>query len=369
MSKQLETADWYEIQRVLKETFEIWSPGLSRERYREFIFTQMMHPWCRQNYTYLILRDGSNSKTPAASLKYYKLNFQSRGRTYRFAGFGAIYTRKALRGHGYATELIKLALDRAWYDGCHGAILFSDISPSFYTSFGFFDLNNEKFILTLKDTSRFDFPASSPDWQGGSARDTISSSTSYVVDDDETVVRCRYLTTDPDTIDYVTRHYGRWLRKQPFGFERTRDYFHLKVSRENYLAQFSTLSWPKLELLTVDQPDASGYAIIEYGGRVVRILELVGDDRTRKYLWRGVVARARDLDAVRISGWESVLADFVPGFSISQMSTIDASIASEFASLGFADKVKGRTMVLLFNENLEGWLTLCPCPVLELDHL
>jgi GNAT superfamily N-acetyltransferase len=400
MAKQLEIADWTEIQRVLKETYEIWSPGLNRDSYRDFVLTQMAHPWCRSNYYYLILRDKQKSKTPAASLKYYNLSLSYRGKSLKFAGFGAIYTRKELRGQGYATELIKLALDRAWYDGCHGTILFSDIAPSFYADFGFFDMNNEKFVLSLKQKTESAGTASAsptgdttvPPRNGvaitegeraskmnlsvGSMLGRIDHGhtgpedwvTGFTVDDD-IVVQCRHLSTNADQIDFMTRHYGRWLRKQAYGIERSSTYFHFKIMRENYLAQKSRLSWPRLELLSIDHKDAAGYAIIEYGGRVVRVLELVGDERTRGLLWRGLIARAQDIDASRISGWESILSDFQPGFTINQLATIDTTVRDACDGLGFFEKVKGRTMILPFKEEYEEWFTVCPCPILELDHL
>jgi GNAT superfamily N-acetyltransferase len=371
MTRKLEIADWYEVQRVLKETYEIWSPGLSRERYREFVRMQMLHPWSRYNYTYLILRDKQNSKTPAASLKYYNLEFRSRGQHYKFAGFGAIYTRKDLRGEGYATDLIKQSLDRAYYEGCHGAILFSDIGVNYYARIGFFDLNNEKFILQLNDPhpdSVTHIPTEWTNHEYATASDTSTWSSCFLVEG-KTVIRCRHLTTCPEQLEYVTRHYQRWLRKQPYGVERSYKYFHFKIMRENYLADHSSLAWPQLELLTVENRSSSGYAIIEYGGRVLRILELIGDEETRRLLWKGVIARARDLDAVRISGWESVLGDFRPGFSHAQLGTIDSSLLENCKSLMFADKTRGRTMILPLKDEIEDWLTLCPCPVLEMDHL
>ena len=370
MTKKLEIADWCDVQRVLKETYEIWSPGLSRDQYHEFVGMQMAHPWSKRNYSYLLLRDKKNSATPASSMKYYNLKFQSHSQQYKFAGFGAIYTRKDLRGEGYATEMIKLALDRAWYDGCHGALLFSDIGVDYYSRIGFFDLNNERFVLQLNPAHQgsevhvpIDWTTEAPDITG----DTTDWSSCYRIEG--ALIRTRYLTTSPGQIEYIERHYRRWLRKQSFGVARSRDYLHFKIMRENYLARFSRISWPKLELLTVDHSSASGYAILEYGGRVLRILELVGDENTRRLLWKGVVARARELEAVRIAGWEAILADFAPGFSLNQLDSIDASLANSFQSLMFAEKKKGRAMILPLQDDIEDWFTVCPCPLLEIDHL
>lgn len=368
MAKRLEYADWCDIQRILKETFDIWSPGLSREKYINFIWKQMNHPWSKRNYSYLILKDNAGSAAPAASLKYYRLNIVSRGKSHPFVGLGAIYTRKDLRGQGFATDLIKLVIDKAWNEGNHGAILFSDIPPSFYKQFGFFDLNNEKFILSLPDRLPVE-PAQESARSTGSTGDTAVWRKNLNVDGREIAVSSKYLTTEKDTIDFVTRHYGRWLRSQPFGVERSSLYFHFKVFRENYLADNSTLAWPRLEILRQDGTESPGYAIIEYGGRVVRILELVGNPEVRRLLWRGIFARALDLDAVRISGWESVMSDLAPGFTLSQFSTFDGEIRENCKSLMFADRIKGRSMLLPFERELESWLTLCPCPFLELDHL
>ncbi len=369
MAKRLEQADWCDIQRILKETFDIWSPGLSREKYINFIWRQMQHPWSKRNYSYLILRDGKGSPTPAASLKYYRLRISSKGISYPFIGLGAIYTRKDLRGRGFATDLIKLVLDKASSEGNHGVILFSDIPPSFYREFGFYDLNNEKFILTLSDQHQ------SPPTQEGSSRgssptgDTVAWRRVVNVDGAAIAVNTKYLTTERGMIDFVTKHYRRWLRGQPYGLERSSTYFHFKVFRENYLADNSVLAWPRLELLTREGDDQSGYAIIEHGGRVLRILELVGNSEERRILWNGIFARAQDLQAIRISGWESILTDLIPGFSLAQFSTFDDNIRYNCKSLMFADKIKGRSMLLPFNPELKNWLTICPCPFLELDHL
>ncbi len=370
MAKRLEHADWCDIQRILKETFEIWSPGLSREKYINFIWKQMQHPWSKRNYSYLVLRDKKGSATPAASLKYYRLTISSKGISHPFIGLGAIYTRKDLRGQGFATELIKLVLDKAWQEGNHGAILFSDIPPAFYKEFGFFDLNNEKFIISLSNRLAANTQAREGSaWSSSPTGDTVAWQKNLNVAGRDVVVSSKYLTTDRDLIDFVTQHYGRWLRAQPFGVERSSTYFHFKVFRENYLANNSTLAWPRLELLTQAGETSPGYAIIEHGGRVLRILELVGNAEMRCLLWNGIFARALDLQAIRISGWESVIGDLAPGFSISQFSTFDDKIGENCTSLMFADKIKGRSMLLPFKSEIEDWLTFCPCPFLELDHL
>src|SRR5579883_56154 len=223
MAHQLEVAEWREIQNILKETFDIWSPGLTRDKYLEFIWQQMQHPWTRGNYRYLMIRANQRASTPLASMKFYRINMSARGRTYPFAGFGAIYTRQDVRKEGLGTELINLCIKKAREEGCFGVLLFSDIDPKFYSRFGFQDMSNQKFFLALADDAK---EADDPEESG-----------------DPTTTRS-FLDTTPDTIDFLTRHYQRWLRGRPFGVERSSIYFHFKIFRENFLAENSRLSWP-----------------------------------------------------------------------------------------------------------------------------
>lgn len=416
----LEVAEWRDIQNILRQTFEIWSPGLTRDKYLEFIWLQMQHPWTRSNYQHLMLRDKERSKTALASMKYYNINMASRGRTYKFAGFGAIYSRKDVRGQGYGSRLIDLCIDKAHGDGCQGIMLFCDIDPSYYTRFGFVDMSNEKFFLALSDEA-FESKAPLSDTSSGGGTGTtlvttsggasgraavtksdgVSGATGAAGSDDasrmtgatssddilatipgtaahhdihldsdfDTLIQYRFLDTNPDTVDFVARHYMRWLRRRPFGVERSNLYFHFKIFRENFLAEHSQLSWPRIELVTINREMASGYAIIEYGGRVVRILELVGDDETRRLLWIGIIRRARQLDAIRISGWESILFDLMPGFSLAQFETIDSSLTRSMRTLLFLDKTRGRSMILPLCKEVEIWPSVIPNPILEFDHL
>lgn len=373
MAHSLEQAEWRDIQNILKETFEIWSPGLTHEKYLEFIWMQLQHPWARNNYEYLMTREGARSESPLASMKYYKISLASRGRSFPFAGFGAIYSRMDVRGQGYGRELIELAIDKARKEGCQGIMLFSDIDPKYYERFGFIDMSNQKFFLALEeDLNAGEFepnPIVDDSFDRGASSRSLTAADQMFPPELESIIQYRFLDTSAEQIDLVTRHYGRWLRRQQFGVERDSLYFHFKIFRENFLADHSNLAWPRLELVTVNMDMSSGYAIIEYGGRVVRILELVGDEETRRYLWLGVLMRARQLNAIRISGWESILADLGPGYSVHQFETIDSSLAKSMRTLLYAQKLRGRYMLLPFCPEVERWTYSFPNPILELDHL
>ena len=92
---KLETAEWQTLLPVFRETFKIWSPGLSRQDYLEYQFKQANHPWARRNLRHLILRDQDKI---VSSLKMSTIELQTRGQTFRLAQAGALEARVARIG-------------------------------------------------------------------------------------------------------------------------------------------------------------------------------------------------------------------------------------------------------------------------------
>ncbi|MBX9694841.1 MAG: GNAT family N-acetyltransferase [Cyanobacteria bacterium] len=334
----LRRAESYEVEQILRETFDIWSPGLTRDQYRQYIFSQMTHPWSRKHFEYLILQNPDGP--PFSSLKYYRIFFMHAGKTYNFIGLGAIYAAKRYRKQGYGRRIIELAIEKARSEGCDGILLFSDIDPKYYAKFGFADLGNKKFYLEL---------VSGPLAKGN--------------------VLVERIDVRPELIDKVDRYYRRWLCSQQFGVVRSPVYWHFKLWREMYLFEHSRLAWPALELISLNNKQSdSGYCLIEHGGNLLRILEMVASESAYGELWKAAIMRAQELQIRRISGWESILSALGPGFSLRQLTTL-APVAPYCRSIGFVEKTNGRSMILPLNPEVSRWMVAQPTPILELDHL
>lgn len=327
----LEPAEWCDILKVLRHTYEIWSPGLDRQSYYQYICRQMNHPWSRRNYTFFIYRDGSGL---VASCKLYSLQFSARGRLHRLAGVGAVYTQPDLRGMGYARKMLNELIDRSRSQGAEGMLLFTDIGPQFYERFGFRPLGCHEFFVHLP---------------GG---DNPGSELSALPEVDSLeALEPRVCPVELGHIPLLDRHYRRWLARRPFGVARSEQYWSFKLGREIFLQANSQWSWPRMELVMVeDEPTASGYALIEYSAKTLRALEIVGPFQARLNLWRNVFSLALKRGARRIRAWEGVLPDFA-------------------YNLKMSPREWGCPMILPLARDVEGWTECSPCPILELDHL
>ncbi len=88
----------------------------------------------KRYYRTLGLYDGSEL---VASCKRYERSIRVGARRLRVFGIGAVFTPEPLRGRGYASAMLAMALDAGRSEGFDAAYLFSDIRPRFYEELGF----------------------------------------------------------------------------------------------------------------------------------------------------------------------------------------------------------------------------------------
>jgi predicted N-acetyltransferase YhbS len=318
----LELADWQDILTVLKETHLIWSPGLDRSTYHRYIWGQMNHPWARRNYRYLMLkRDGRL----VSSCKLYTLQMQSRGKQYKVAGVGAVYTQSDASGSGNGSRLMREVTDLAQREQFDALLLYSDIGHDFYERFGYIAMPHDDFHMDLRQSSN---SKSMYAW-------AVSHKT-----------QARPIL--PSDADFIERHHIRWLRSQPFGVKRTTGYIQYRLWREIFLHENSRWSWPRLELLRLANDD-DGYAILEQASGVLRVLEVVGSEKAREELWNQSVSVAIDRNCHRMRGWSAT--------------------APESISTITKEREWGLPMILPLNKEIEHWPDEETSPLLELDHI
>lgn len=339
----LERGEWNDILEVLRETHKIWSAGLTVDRYLEYISFQLRHSWARRNFCYLMLRNDAGKL--AASCKLYSISLQSRGKQYQLYGLGAVYTMKQFRGQGYATKLIEEVIDLAHLKGKDGILLFSDIGPGLYADLGFTEMGGAEFSIQVP-------------------RGAVS-------EDGRLLALARVQPVDISMVPSMVRHYRRWLSRTPFGFARSEEYWRFKLKREAFLHKHSRLSWPQLQIVHWDLDSSDGgYALIETGGPVIRVLEVIGSDETRKKLWNVLTTLTVHLLCSRLRGWEGNVSDFAPGFTLRGLEPdVTFNAGSPPLQLTYRERDWGRPMLLVITPEIQEWFEYFPNPLLELDHL
>lgn len=359
---KLETAEWQTLLPVFRETFKIWSPGLSREDYLEYQFKQANHPWARRNLRNLILRRNGRL---VSSMKLSTIDLQTRGQTFRLGGIGAVYTQAESRNQGCASELIQEAIKLAKNESYDGLILFSDIDCDFYARFGFEELGAADLLINIPFIKgKAQFPENITCQDAGRIN--------ILLDGREFETRQeRFL---PEHVEYTARHYGQWLRRQPYGIVRDRNYFSYKLMRETFLHDRSRHAWPALCLTKINcKGTPGGYAITETAGGVLRILEIAGTADFRRALWATLLIRALQEKLMRIRAWEGLAADFAPSFSLKQLiirAGLDKILPDGYkGQLNYYNRSWGKGMLLPFDDRIAALHMIAPCPLVELDHL
>ena len=159
-------ADGPILDRILNDTHEIWSDGLTRHAYGRFYAAQTATPWGRTHLRRLALVDGDDV---LASAKLYRFDAVLDGQPIHVAGIGAVFTSPASRGRGAARELIERLLERAAAEGADLALLFSEIGQDYYARLGFTPIPTADRQLRVTESTRYGAPMTMV--RGGDDRD------------------------------------------------------------------------------------------------------------------------------------------------------------------------------------------------------
>jgi GNAT superfamily N-acetyltransferase len=339
--------------KILHETHDIWSAGLSRSDYLSYQYMQKGEPWGRRQVRQVAVYDGSGEL--AAGCKCYEIEIFSKGHSYSFIGIGAMYSLRAHRGQGYAAALLDELIVQAENASADGLILFSDIGAVFYEQFGFQELSSVDFSLTLSGNESIERP---PLYK--------SEALSF------------------EHIDTLERYRWRWQARRPFGLVRESSCWHYKIAKEKFLHSFSSSSWPGLQLITLS--GLAAYCIYEVGGRNLRILELVNDPAHPELIWQAIFFEACKLGVRRIRGWESNILELAPDFNVrtliehgcgyrhtanpgSLSATDNHKMIPKMERMHYQERNWGRIMMHFINPDIEHWAWQFPCPIMEMDHL
>jgi predicted N-acetyltransferase YhbS len=134
------------LERVLDDTFPLWSDGLTRAHYGKSWAAQVRTPWGAAHLDRVALVDGPHV---VSSAKRYDLTLRLDGRIRRVLGIGAVFTAEAYRGRGAARELIARMLETAVTEGQEFAMLFSEIPPAFYERLEFVPVPLTEWVIEV----------------------------------------------------------------------------------------------------------------------------------------------------------------------------------------------------------------------------
>lgn len=144
------------LERILTESYAIWSDGLTREAYAKYNAAQLRTPWGARHLRRVALVDDGGDVLSSA--KRYDVTVRIDGESLRTVGIGAVYTPERHRGRGYARETIERLTRDAAKDGAALALLFSEIDPDYYTRLGFLAIPRRELLIRPR-TARPGAPA------------------------------------------------------------------------------------------------------------------------------------------------------------------------------------------------------------------
>jgi predicted N-acetyltransferase YhbS len=346
----LQVAELNDILLVLRDNFGIWSQGLTRSDYRAFMAIQLRDSWLRNHFCYLVYKmDGQI----AASCKVYYLDFVTKGQNLKVACLGAVYTQSYMRNRGFAKKLLEGVIDNCKSRGIDAIMLFSDIDPSFYETFGFMEVGGYDFFIDLPELNEAQTEALSMNMDDVLQRRGFSSA------------------LDRDKISRLSRHHRRWLSRQAYGIERSEQYFRFKFVREKFLSKCLGTGRTELQVLSFDSSAGEfAYTITKVSGKIMRVFEVIGSEAARLELWAGLFDVAKDMGLSHITGWESAIGDLAPGFS-SSVSIPSYKFETGAPKIACYERDWGKPMILPISETAvrlsDSWISTYPCPLLELD--
>jgi len=230
---RLVTATGDILRQIYDETWQIWSDGLSRDRYERYNHAQMATSWGEHHLRRVAMVEDGRL---LASAKEYRLTLRLKGAEVRCLGIGAVFTPPALRGRGHAAALIEMMIEEAGREGTEYALLFSEIDPGFYARLGFEPIPVAESAIALRVQPREGAPAVL--MRGGDDRD----------------------------LDNIAAMHE--MRAEPYGFSlrRPADYVRHAISRRRLLAAFGEPGVRQVEYFIAEEGgNAVAYVVITRG--------------------------------------------------------------------------------------------------------
>lgn len=153
-------------EHVLPLTEPLWANGRTLHTYQTQTTELARTAYGKASYRTIALCDGGNI---LASFKRYERQAHAGKSHLQALGIGAVFTPEPLRGRGFASAMLAMALDAARTARLDFAFLFSDIHPQFYKELGFVEVPSRSisFRADTLEAIRIDaHPIGERDWSG-----------------------------------------------------------------------------------------------------------------------------------------------------------------------------------------------------------
>jgi len=374
---QLSIADHTDAIQITSQVYDLWSAGLKKADYRQLFWSTYQQSWSKRNTCRMVHRveNEVTFSCKTARLTLFKKNFY-----YQVLGLGAIFTAPTWRKQGLAGSLIESVINQAEEQNLDGVLLFSAIDKDFYTSLGFTSLGSLDFEICPQNYSHTNsFSAGKIISQYGNISierrnaEVLFQKDRWELSNGQNI-KFHFSSFDPwfseNELCEILRCHNRWIARQPYGIVRNRHYFSFQLARFLYFATYSTTSQTHwfLTIVQDEQKGIIGYAITECSGTNMRILELIGDNLARAYLWQGLIEQAKNMNLTTICGFESIVRDFIPSCRLDH-SLFSLKPTIKPAHIQCYDRLWSQPMFLAINPDLTDLFASNPCPLLEFDYI
>ncbi len=153
-------SDQIEINSVAEEDFSVVLDILESafpDMSRSFFYSMTMRdPWYQSKYSLIAKRKDDSF----AHVQIFKRVLSLGGDNITFGGIGSVATRPEHRGNGYASRLLKRALDIMREEGMAGSFLFTSIQP-FYEKLGWRTIQQTEQDIPVNSLTEISFK---PHW-------------------------------------------------------------------------------------------------------------------------------------------------------------------------------------------------------------
>jgi len=218
MSTRLVPAEGSLLDQILRDTYPLWSEGLSPEAYARYNTAQRRTPWGAAHLERVALVEGD---TLVASAKRYDLSARLDGRIRRVLGIGAVFTALDRRNQGGASTLMAHLLEAGVAEGYEFALLFSEIGPSYYERFDFVPVPLVASPRAVKG------PRGPPAMRGRAG--------------------------DDRDIPLIAEMSGKRSRDARFALDRTEDLIRYAIAKKRLLAGFGPSGLRQVEFLVAEE--------------------------------------------------------------------------------------------------------------------
>ncbi len=328
----LALASQLQLKTILNESYEIWHSGLSIRQYFSLNQRLLNLNWAKTNYQFLVLL---HKNQVLGGLKFYQLHLRYNNRVYKLAGLGAIYILKKYRNLGYSSELINQVVQLCLNQNYDGIILFSDLKPEFYNKFGFEVLAYQDFNFIIKLDNN----------DGAINSSNQLNKNSYICTD-----------LEQKSIAWLSPIYNECNKHNPLGILRNENYWSFKIFKENYLARFSQIKWPKIQTL-IDLVNEA-YILYEVNNLNARILEIQG--KNPDYLVNSLMNNCIQQSITDLKMFEANEKYFTNMPNFAEQSFYSPRNWGIFMLLALSSDLKN---------SFTGLRQLLPFPIQELDYL